>query len=126
MGYSFYLPGVAPREWLDGEAVQIKVNSIKSTKTAIPYDYYSIMHCRPETEHGHHHKVKAEAENMGEILWGDSIKPSRYAAAMRKDITCQKVCTTKPKADAEKKTGVSKALKKLKRRIDDEYHTFNC
>lgn len=59
MATSFYLPGVAPREWLDGEDIPVKVNSIKSIKTAIPYDYYSIMHCRPETPHGV--KVKAEA-----------------------------------------------------------------
>jgi len=119
MATSFYLPGVAPREWLDGEDIPVKVNSIKSIKTAIPYDYYSIMHCRPETPHGV--KVKAEATNMGEILWGDSIKPSRYVVHMRKDLTCQKVCTTKPKSDFERKTGISKPLKKLKRRIDDEY-----
>ncbi len=32
------------------------------------------------------------------------------------------VCTTKPKADnIDKKTKVSKGLKRLKRRIDDEY-----
>ena len=118
---AFYLPGVAPREWLEGEPVQIKVNSIKSTKTAIPYDFYSIMVCRPEGI-GKSNKVKAEAENMGEILWGDSIKPSRYNVAMRRDVTCQKVCTTKPKPDnVEKKTGISKPMKKLKRRIDDEY-----
>ena len=74
-GLAFYLPGVAPREYLDGENVTVKVNSIKSTETAIPYDYYSIMVCRPEASAK---KIKAEAENMGEILWGDSIKPSRY------------------------------------------------
>ena len=108
------------------------MNSIKSTDTAIPYDYYSLMVCRPEGVTG---KVKAEAENLGyvpciytswdlgvdslisvfscvfplscdgclytfsEILWGDSIKPSRYNLKMLEDVTCQKVCSTKPKAD---------------------------
>eukprot|EP00906_Rhabdomonas_costata_P007205 RCo010364 len=115
-----YLPGVAPREYLQGEMVNIKVNSIKSTKTAIPYDYYSLMVCRPEGfEKG---KVKSEAENMGEILWGDAIKPSRYNIRMREDVTCQKLCVTKPKKEnVDRKTGVSKTLKKFKRRIDDEY-----
>jgi transmembrane 9 superfamily protein 2/4 len=115
-GLAFYLPGVAPREYLDGENVTVKVNSIKSTETAIPYDYYSIMVCRPEASAK---KIKAEAENMGEILWGDSIKPSRYYMQMQRDVNCAKVCTTKPKP--ETLTLVSKGLKKLKRRIDDEY-----
>ena len=116
---AFYLPGVAPREYLDGENATVKVNSIKSTDTAIPYDYYSIMVCRPDASAK---KIKAEAENMGEILWGDSIKASRYYMQMNKDISCAKVCTTKPKAEnVEKKSGISKGLKKLKRRIDDEY-----
>lgn len=34
---AFYLPGVAPREYFEDENVTVKVNSIKSTETAIPY-----------------------------------------------------------------------------------------
>jgi transmembrane 9 superfamily protein 2/4 len=104
---------------MDSENVTVKVNSMKSTETAIPYDYYSIMVCRPDASSK---KIRAEAENMGEILWGDSIKPSRYYMSMQKPITCAKVCTTKPKPEnVEKKTRISKGLKRLKRRIDDEY-----
>eukprot|EP00906_Rhabdomonas_costata_P012446 RCo017861 len=114
----FYLPGVAPKEYNVGEVVTMKVNSIKSTETAIPYDYYSLMVCRPEGGA----KLKPEAENLGEILWGDSIKPSRYVFKMQEDVTCQKLCTTKPKPEnVDKKTGISKTVKKFKRRIDDGY-----
>jgi len=116
LGAAFYLPGVAPKEYFEDENVSVKVNSIKSTKTAIPYDYYSLMVCRPEG------KLKAEAENMGEILWGDAIKASKYSFQMQKELTCSKLCTTKPKpGNVEKKTGVQKGLKRLKRRIDDGY-----
>eukprot|EP00667_Euglena_gracilis_P004133 EG_transcript_4153 len=116
---AFYLPGVAPREYFDGENVTVKVNSIKSTETAIPYDYYSIMVCRPDASSK---KIKAEAENLGEILWGDSIKASRYFMQMQKDLSCAKVCTTKPKAEnVDKKTKTALGLKRLKRRIDDGY-----
>eukprot|EP00668_Euglena_longa_P015985 GGOE01020181.1.p1 GENE.GGOE01020181.1~~GGOE01020181.1.p1 ORF type:complete len:639 (-),score=223.00 GGOE01020181.1:442-2358(-) len=113
---AFYLPGVAPREYFEDENVTVKVNSIKSTETAIPYDYYSIMVCRPEG------RIKSEAENMGEILWGDSIKASKYAMQMLREVSCTKICTTKPKkGNVEKKTKVQKGLKKMKRRIDDGY-----
>jgi transmembrane 9 superfamily protein 2/4 len=41
---------------------------------------------------------------------------------MQEDVTCQKVCTTKPKLDnVDAKTGISKTVKKFKRRIDDGY-----
>ena len=29
----FYLPGVSPREYLEGERVELKVNKLTSTKT---------------------------------------------------------------------------------------------
>jgi transmembrane 9 superfamily protein 2/4 len=32
---SFYLPGVAPHEYLDNERVEIKVNKLSSTKTQV-------------------------------------------------------------------------------------------
>ena len=31
----FYLPGVAPREYLDGEKVEVKVNKLTSTVTQV-------------------------------------------------------------------------------------------
>eukprot|EP00992_Anisonema_acinus_P009709 TRINITY_DN5903_c0_g1_i1.p1 TRINITY_DN5903_c0_g1~~TRINITY_DN5903_c0_g1_i1.p1 ORF type:complete len:670 (-),score=192.10 TRINITY_DN5903_c0_g1_i1:80-2035(-) len=129
---SFYLPGVAPHEYEKGDPVAVKVNSIKSTETAIPYDMYSLMVCYPEksadgkllytTTKSGKVKVRGEAENLGEILWGDAIKPSRYNLRMQVDVPCQKVCTTKPKpTNVEKKTGISIPLKRLKKRIDEGY-----
>ena len=44
---AFYLPGVTPVEYPTGSLVRVKVNSITSTKTAIPYDYYSLPFCMP-------------------------------------------------------------------------------
>ena len=43
----FYLPGIAPHEYADGERVEIKVNQLSSTKTQMPYDYYSLPFCKP-------------------------------------------------------------------------------
>eukprot|EP01012_Entosiphon_sulcatum_P019361 TRINITY_DN241_c0_g1_i1.p1 TRINITY_DN241_c0_g1~~TRINITY_DN241_c0_g1_i1.p1 ORF type:complete len:637 (-),score=102.60 TRINITY_DN241_c0_g1_i1:283-2193(-) len=111
---AYYLPGVSPVEYEKGDNVTVKVNSIKSTKTAVPYDFYSLMFCRPLGPG----PIKADVENFGEILWGDIIKPSRYTVTMMTDSTCQKLCTTKPK---EMKDGKMRQLKKLKQRIDDEY-----
>ena len=33
VAHGFYLPGVAPRDYLPGEKVELKVNKLTSTKT---------------------------------------------------------------------------------------------
>ena len=42
----FYLPGVAPHEYAEGERVELKVNKLTSTRTHLPYDYYSQVRSR--------------------------------------------------------------------------------
>ena len=68
---AFYLPGVAPRDFEDGEPVDIKVNKVDSVKTQLPYDYYSLPFCQPK-------EVSEVAENLGEVLSGDMIQNSPY------------------------------------------------
>ena len=90
---AFYLPGVAPQDyakvWLSyaatctvelylqfcalaqGDKLTLKVNKLSSTKTQLPYDYYSIPYCRPES-------IVSSAENLGEVLRGDRIENSLY------------------------------------------------
>lgn len=68
---AFYLPGVAAREYKNDERVPMYVNKISSTKTQLPYSYYSLPVCAPESpEEGD--------ENLGEILSGDRIEESLY------------------------------------------------
>ena len=68
---AFYLPGVAPKEYIDGEEVPLKVNKLVSAKTQLPYPYYSLAFCQPD-------EIKDMAENLGEILMGDKIENSPY------------------------------------------------
>merc|ERR1719217_1959294 len=67
----FYLPGVAPREFQDGERVEVKVNKLTSTMTQLPYDYYRLPFCKPP-------EIKYFAENLGEVLHGSMIQNSAY------------------------------------------------
>eukprot|EP01006_Ploeotia_vitrea_P006850 TRINITY_DN1503_c0_g1_i1.p1 TRINITY_DN1503_c0_g1~~TRINITY_DN1503_c0_g1_i1.p1 ORF type:complete len:664 (-),score=80.37 TRINITY_DN1503_c0_g1_i1:117-2108(-) len=107
----FYLPGVNPREYVPHEEVTLKVNSMKSIKTAIPYDFYSLdLHCKPEGD------VTNYPESLGEILWGDDIKASPFEAKMIDDISCKQLCTKKIESKAE-----VKSLRKLQARINNEY-----
>ena len=43
---AFYLPGVAPKDFTAGERVEMKVNKLTSTRTHLPYDYYSQVRSR--------------------------------------------------------------------------------
>ena len=49
----------------------VKVNKLASTKTQLPYSYYSIPYCRPD-------KIVDSAEMLGEVLRGDRIQNSPY------------------------------------------------
>merc|ERR1719334_1721992 len=82
---AFYLPGVAPREFEDGEEVKLKVNKLDSTKTQIPYDYYDLPFCQPE-------KIKRDAENLGEVLTGERIENSAFSIKMRESQMCRRLC----------------------------------
>lgn len=73
----FYLPGVAPREYAESERVEIKVNKLSSTKTQLPYDYYSLPFCRPA-------EITNAVENLGEVLHGSVIQNSPYDIFMGK------------------------------------------
>lgn len=75
---AFYLPGVAPKEYQDGDRVDIRVHKLSSPKTHLPYDYYSLPFCEPAEG-----KIRV-AENLGEVLHGAVIQNSPYEILMGK------------------------------------------
>jgi transmembrane 9 superfamily protein 2/4 len=90
---AFYLPGVAPHEYADGEKVEINVHKLSSPKTHLPYDYYSLPFCRPDD-------LVRSAENLGEVLTGAVIQNSPYDIYMGKSefkIACRSVLTKQQK-----------------------------
>jgi len=45
---SFYVPGVAPIDFKKSEQVEIRAVKMTSSKTQLPYEYYSLPFCQPE------------------------------------------------------------------------------
>jgi len=91
---AFYLPGVAPREYMDGEKVEVKVNKLTSTVTQLPYDYYKLAFCKPKD-------LVNSVENLGEVLHGSMIQNSAYELYTQKQdfrILC-KADLTQPQVD---------------------------
>lgn len=69
--HSFYLPGSVPVQYKEGERLSLKVNSLTSVRTHLPYPFYSLQFCRPD-------RIVDQVENLGEILVGDRIQSSRF------------------------------------------------
>ncbi|XP_057969807.1 transmembrane 9 superfamily member 8-like [Malania oleifera] len=104
-GFSFYLPGVAPQDFQKGDLLKVKVNKLTSTKTQLPYSYYSLPYCHPQS-------IVDSAENLGEVLRGDRIENSPYEFKMREHQMCNILCLI---------TLNAKTAKSFKEKIDDEY-----
>jgi len=66
----FYLPGIYLHTYPKGGESIVKVNSLTSIETELPYSYYSLPYCQPPVG------PKKSAENLGEILMGDQIESS--------------------------------------------------
>ncbi|KAL0297344.1 UNVERIFIED_CONTAM: Transmembrane 9 superfamily member 8 [Sesamum radiatum] len=101
----FYLPGVAPQDFEKGDPLNVKVNKLTSIKTQLPYSYYSLPFCRPNT-------IIDSTENLGEVLRGDRIENSPYVFRMREPQMCNVVCRL---------TFDAKTAKDFKEKIEDEY-----
>lgn len=68
---AYYLPGVTPSSWDEGEVVMLKTNKVTSTKTPLQYDYYDLPFCKK-------HKKTKKSDNIGESLSGESVTESPY------------------------------------------------
>lgn len=103
----FYLPGVAPHSFTNGETVELKVNKLSSIHTQLPYDYYSLKFCKPTTG------VKPYSENLGEFLRGDRIENSAYDISMLEEQFCGVLCQVDLKA---------KDVTDFKNAVKNQYH----
>ncbi|GAB4828185.1 Transmembrane 9 super member 11 [Ancistrocladus abbreviatus] len=107
VGYGFYLPGSYPHKYAVGDTLSVKVNSLTSIDTEMPYSYYSLPFCKPAEG------VKDSAENLGELLMGDRIENSPYQFKMYTNETEIFLCKTKALSADE--------FKLMKKRIDEMY-----
>ncbi|MBN8157104.1 transmembrane 9 family protein, partial [Vibrio vulnificus] len=62
-----------------GGEIYVKVNSLTSIETELPFNYYSLPYCKPIGG------IKKSAENLGELLMGDQIDNSPYRFRMNKN-----------------------------------------
>lgn len=85
LSHAFYVPGIAPREFTRGSKIgefylmmlakvrvwsrdpflEVKAVKMTSTRTQLPYEYYSLQFCLPKNGTLHY-----KSENLGEVLRG--------------------------------------------------------
>lgn len=105
--YGFYLPGSYPHKYQVGDPLFVKVNSLTSIDTEMPFGYYSLPFCQPLEG------VKDSAENLGELLMGDRIENSPYRFRMFTNESDLILCRKDSLSDSD--------LSLLKKRIDEMY-----
>ena len=109
---AFYIPGVAPVEFGDGDPIDVKGVKLTSMKTQLPYEFYSVPFCKPAGG-----EIQYKSENLGEILRGDRIVNTAYSVRMKKDVQCRSLCQG---SDAQQLTKADADT--LRRRIRQDYH----
>lgn len=106
---AFYIPGINPIAYNEGDVVGINVNGLHSVTNVVPYDYYDGPFCRPVVLQSRH-------ESIGEMLSGDNIKSSPYFVNMGSDSQCEVLNC--PTADT---VMTAKKLKQLEVLIEKNY-----
>lgn len=122
---------------LQGQPISaLKVNKLSSSKTQLPYEYYSLPYCTPD-------KIISSAENLGEVLRGDRIVNSKYEvwhSLMSLSRDWRRQCRLNMKLGVQLAMGVDEQCKVLCRisslteaqaeafqvKIEEEYRVNMC
>jgi transmembrane 9 superfamily protein 2/4 len=116
---AFYLPGVNPQSFSEGDPVKMKVNKMTSQKTLLPVDYYRLPFCQPEGG------PKMDNENLGEFLVGDRIESSPYRLRMKQDMYCEQVCITNLGRGEQKGVSPNKVVRAIRKNYHNNWIVDN-
>lgn len=84
------MPGVAPVEFVEGQQIDVKAVKMTSSRTQLPYQYYSLQFCLPKNG-----TLVYKSENLGEVLRGDRIVNTPYEVQMAVNVNCKLLCNRK-------------------------------
>ncbi|XP_076645758.1 transmembrane 9 superfamily protein member 2 [Halictus rubicundus] len=90
---AFYLPGLAPVNYCKiGETsksckseVKLYVNRLNTEKYVIPYEYHHFDFCASD-------ESQSPVENLGQVVFGERIRPSPYKISFLKNVQCDVAC----------------------------------
>lgn len=90
---AFYLPGLAPVNFCEESKasetckseVKMFVNRLDSEESVIPYEYSHFDFCQASEE-------ESPVENLGQVVFGERIRPSPYNISFLKSEECKALC----------------------------------
>ncbi|XP_065226511.1 transmembrane 9 superfamily member 2 [Planococcus citri] len=92
---SFYLPGLAPVNYCKASEttssscksdVQLYVNRLNTEELVMPYEYHHFDFCTTD-------ESASPVENLGQVLFGERIRPSPYKIKFLENQVCTPLCT---------------------------------
>jgi transmembrane 9 superfamily member 2/4 len=86
---SYYLPGIAPVDYIQGAPIDVFASRLTSTREKLPYPYYSLPFCRPEFEKN----PKSMPVNLGQILVGERAYVTAFDIHMEVPQSCTFMCS---------------------------------
>ncbi|XP_019165780.1 PREDICTED: transmembrane 9 superfamily member 12-like [Ipomoea nil] len=102
----FLLPRSYKHVFSKGEGVYVRVKSLTSIDTQLPFSYYRLPYCKPLMG------ITESTRNLGQILMGDHVLNSPYRLHMNVNESLH-LCTTPPLSESD--------VKLLKQKTRDLY-----
>lgn len=111
---AFYLPGLAPKAFCKSNKatetcksiVDVFVNRLDSVESVLPFEYTHFDFCQAGEDE------KSPSENLGQVVFGERIRPSPYKLNFLEPTTCKEVCTKIYKKSDDKSNKKLRFLKK--------------
>ncbi|XP_050089116.1 transmembrane 9 superfamily member 2 [Anopheles aquasalis] len=90
---AFYLPGLAPVNYCKKSEMQkscksevtLYVNRLNTEESVIPYEYHHFDFCPID-------ESNSPVENLGQVVFGERIRPGPYKIQFLEDVKCAKAC----------------------------------
>ena len=90
LSQQFYVPGVAPQDFSEGDKIEVRAIKMTSAHTQLPYEYYSMDLCKPESG-----VLEYSSQNLGQIIRGERIVNTPYNIEMNRNVKCKVLCKDK-------------------------------
>lgn len=82
------------------------MNRLNTEESVIPYEYKYFGFCNPKTEQ------QSPVENLGQVVFGERIRPSAYQIQFLKNESCKELCTIKYSGNNKESLEYLERLKK--------------
>ncbi|CAH0700359.1 unnamed protein product [Spodoptera exigua] len=92
---AFYLPGLAPVNYCIASddtskscktEIPLYVNRLNTEESVIPFEYHHFDFCTTD-------ESQSPVENLGQVVFGERIRPSPYKLEFLQNVECKAVCT---------------------------------